>query len=180
MAGFMWVLKKVRHVVESSWSKVIVQTNHLAILDITQQCSITLTNSIIRINVRLVRALQFLCQFFKLEIRHKPSKEYIVPDALSRFASANTNLSSFDPEYSELDTLFTYITTLVDIHPDLIKRIINDYKANEWWSRLLHQVEDNKALDGNKAIFSFVKKILMLMDSDCYFTPRPKLPYPIF
>ncbi len=36
IAGFVWVLKKIRHVVESSRSKVIVQTDYSAILDITQ------------------------------------------------------------------------------------------------------------------------------------------------
>ncbi len=137
IAGFVWVLKRVRHVVESSRSKVIVQTDHSAILDITQQPSITSTNSTTRINVRLVKASQYLHTFSKLEICHKPSKEHIVPDALSRLASANTNLSSLDPKYSEPDALFTYITTLVDIQPDLIKRIIDGYKADEWWSKPL-------------------------------------------
>lgn len=128
-------------------------------------------------NVQLIRASQFLCQFSKLEIRHKPGKEHIVPDALSRLASANTNLPSLDPEYSELDALFTYTTTLVDIHPDLIKRIIDGYKADEWWSKLLCQVEDNEALGGDKAILSFVKRIPMPTDSDPYFTPQPELPH---
>ncbi len=119
-----------------------------------------------RMNVRLVRALQFLRQFFKLEIRHKPGKERIIPDALSRLARAYTNLSSLDPEYSELDALFTYTTILVDIHADFIKRIIDSYKADEWWSKLLRLVEDNKALVDDKAIFPFVKGIQIPTDSD--------------
>ena len=176
----MWVLKKVRHVLESSRSKVIVQTDHLAILDITQQSSISSMNSTIPINVRLVRALQFLCQLFKLEIRHKLDKEHIVFDALSHLVSANTNLPSLDPEYSELDALYTYTTTLVNIHSDLIKRIINAYKVDECWSKLLRQVKDNEALAVGKAILSFVKRIPIRTDSYLYFTPRPGLPHLIF
>lgn len=130
-------------------------------------------------NVQLVKISQFLCQFSKLEICHKPGKEHIVSDALSCFANANTNLPFLEPEYSELDALFTYTTTLVDIYPDLIKRIIDGYKANEWWSRLLRQVEDNEAFGGDKAIFSFVKGILMPTDSGSYFTPWSKLSYSI-
>lgn len=83
------------------------------------------------INVRLVNILQFFCQFSKLEICHKLGKEYIIPDVLYCITNTNTNLLSFDPEFSEIDVLFTYTTTSVDIHPNSIKRIINGYKTNE-------------------------------------------------
>lgn len=61
---------------------------------------------------------------------HKPGKEHIVPNALSRLASANTNLSLEDLNYLELDALFTYNTTLIDIHPDLVKEIVKGYKTD--------------------------------------------------
>ncbi len=98
---------------------------------------------------------------------------------MSHLANANTNLLSLDLEYSELNALFIYITTLVDINPDLIKRIIAGYKANKWSSKILFQVEDKKALADDKTILSFIKRIPMPMDSDLYFTPRPELPHPI-
>lgn len=75
-----------------------------------------------RMNVHLVRASQFLQQFC-LVVRHKPGKEYIIPDALSELASANC--AGHDDFYSELDALFTYDTTLVEISPDLVKRILD-------------------------------------------------------
>lgn len=84
-----------------------------------------------RMNIQLVSASKFFRQFSKLEIYHKPGKEDIIPDALSCLASANTNLLSLDLEYSELDALFMYTTTLVKIYPNLIKKIINGYKADE-------------------------------------------------
>lgn len=98
-----------------------------------------------RMNVCLVRASQFLHQF-RLVVRHKPGKEHIVPDALSRLASANTNLPWEDPNYSELDALFTYNTTLIDIHPDLVKRIVKGYKADNWWAKIWRQIEENNKL----------------------------------
>lgn len=82
-----------------------------------------------RMNVRLVRASQFLQQF-RLVVRHKPGKEHIIPDALSRLASANR--AGHDEIYSELDALFTYHATLVEISPDLIKRILDGYLADDW------------------------------------------------
>ena len=82
IAGFVWVVKKVRHIIESSKSNIIIQTDHSAIIDIIQQSSITSTTSTMRLNLRLVHASQFLQQF-KLDVRHKPGKEHIVADALS-------------------------------------------------------------------------------------------------
>lgn len=34
IAGFVWIVKKVRHIIESSKSSVIIQTDHSAILHI--------------------------------------------------------------------------------------------------------------------------------------------------
>ena len=131
IAGFVWVIRKVRHVVESLRAKVIIQTDHTAILDILNQSSITSTTSTMRMNVCLVRASQFLRQF-RLVVRHKPGKEHILPDALSRLASANTNLPSQDPSYSKLDAFFAYNTTLVAMNEDLAQRIVKGYESNPW------------------------------------------------
>ena len=82
-----------------------------------------------RMNVRLVRASQFLQQFC-LVVRHKPEKKHIILDTLSKLASANR--TRHDNLYSEFDVFFTYYATLVKISPDLIKRILNGYLANNW------------------------------------------------
>ena len=82
---------------ESLRARVIVQMDHSLILDIMQQSSITSTSSTKQMNVRLVCASQFLCQF-RWIVRHKPGKEHIVPDALSRLASTNSNLPDHDPK----------------------------------------------------------------------------------
>lgn len=129
IAGFVWVVKKVRHMIESSKAKVIIQTDHSAIIDILQQLSITSTTSMMRLNLRLVRASQFLQQF-KLDVRHKPGKEHIIPDALSRLASANSPPT--DARHSELDALFVYNTTLIEIHLTLVSRILAGYDADSW------------------------------------------------
>lgn len=173
IAGFVWVIKKVRHVVESSRAKVIVQTDHSAILDIMQQSSITATASTMKMNVRLVRASQFFCQF-RLVVRHKPGKEHIVPDALSRLASANINSPSSDPDYKELDALFTYNTTLIKINPELLQKIVKGYEADSWWSKLLRQVKANQALGPDAALLPFVLSKVPPSDSDPYFGPRPE------
>ena len=171
IAGFVWVVKKVRHLIESSRARVIIQTDHSAILDILQQSSITSTTSTMRMNLRLVRASQFLQQF-RLDLRHKPGKEHIIPDALSRLASTNVGCS--DASHSELDALFTYNSTLIEIQPDLVSRILAGYEDDEYWARLRRQVQANEDLGDDKALLPFITGGSYKSDSDPYMAPRPE------
>lgn len=126
-----------------------------------------------RMNVRLVRASQFLTQFH-LIVRHKPGKEHIIPDALSRQASAN-NLGH-DPKYFKLHAMFVYHTTLVQINLKLVKRILDGYASNKGWSKIRKQVLDNKKLEVDKALLPFVLADAQPSDLDPYFQPRPEPP----
>ena len=173
ITDFVWVIKKLRHLVESSRTSVIIQTDHSPILDIMQQSSITSTSSTMRMNIRLVRASQFLEQF-RLVVRHKPEKEHIIPDVLSRLASANP--AGYDEVYSELDTLFTYHATLVKISTDLIKRICDSYLADDWWVKVWKQLLTNDNLGLDKAILPFIFGSTKPPSiADPYFLPQPKL-----
>ena len=120
-------------------------------------------------NVRLVRASQFLRQFH-LIVRHKPGKEHIIPDALSKLASANS--SGHNAEYAELDTLFVYHTTLVRINPDLVKQILDGYTSDGWWSRVRKQVLDNEKQGVDKVLLPFVLADADASDSNPFFQPR--------
>ncbi len=170
ITGFVWVVKKVRYIIESSKSNVVIQTDHSAILDILQQSSVTSTTSMMRLNLRFVRAFQFLQQF-KLDVRHKPGKEHIIPDALSRLANANTG--HVDPHHSELNVLFIYSTTLVALQPALVSRILAGYKADPWWTRLQQQIQANNDLGVDAATLPFVIDSTSPPDSDPYLSPRP-------
>ena len=125
MATLIWVIKKIRHLVESSKYSIIIQIDHSATVDICRQKLITSTNSFIRSNIRLVRASQYLSQF-SLDVRHKSGKDNIVSDALSRLSSADVCLSESN-DYSELDALYVYNTTLVEISENFRNRLIQGY-----------------------------------------------------
>jgi hypothetical protein len=55
-------------------------------VSITKQTSLMKTTNINKLNLRLVRASQYI-QLFNIEIRHKPGRTYLVLDALSRLPS---------------------------------------------------------------------------------------------
>lgn len=123
-------------------------------------------------NVHLVRAFWFLQQFCPL-VRHKPGKEHIIPDALSRLASAN--FPGYNKVYSELDALFTYYATLMEISPNLIKRIFNGYPAQNWWVKVPKQLLTNDNLGRDKAILLFIFGSTKPPSSaDSYFIAQPK------
>lgn len=49
----------IKHLVQSSRHRVIVQIDHQAIVDVCEQTLIIVINSTIRMNVKLVRTSQF-------------------------------------------------------------------------------------------------------------------------
>lgn len=168
IAGFVWVVKKVGHLIESSQACVIIQTDYSAILDILQQSSITSMASIMRMNLRLIRASQFLHQF-KLDVQYKSDKEHIVSDALNRLASTNGGCT--DPSYFELDALFTYNTPSIKIYLSLVSKILASYEDDEHWAHIYCQVQANKDLGNNKALLLFVTKSSYKSDSNPYMSP---------
>ena len=155
MAGLVWTIKKVRHLVQSSEHPTIVQTDHSAIIEISKQKLITATTSTMRMNVRLIRASQFLSQF-RLDIRHKPGKEHIIPDALSRLASANVRPILAD-DHSELDVLYVYNTTVVEMSNDFRKRLIAGYSTDKLWINIIQMIDTNDKLDEGAAKIPFAR-----------------------
>ena len=166
ITGFVWTIKKVRHLIESSMHPVVIQTNHSAILDIMRQSSITSTTSTMRINVRLVRASQFLRQF-RLDVRHKPNKEHIVSDVLSRLANSKSMLPE---DHSKLDVLYAcatqavscgnvssndnvslyiYSAIIVKMNKAFRRRLVLDYQSDRRWRRIAEVVNTNTRLMTN-------------------------------
>lgn len=122
-----------------------------------------------RLNLWLVRASQFLQQF-KLDVRHNPGKEYIIPHALNQLASAN--IGQVNPFYLELEALFAYNTILVKICPELISRILAGYEVDNYWSRFQRQIQANKDLGADKTPFLFVLGSILPTNAKLYLTPH--------
>ncbi len=59
LAGIVWVLRKIRHMIESSKHPTLIFTDHGAALGIAKQTSLS-TSSTDKLNLRLIRASEYL------------------------------------------------------------------------------------------------------------------------
>lgn len=166
VAGIVWAVKKIRHLIESSEvPPVIVYTDHSAAVPIARQTTLT-TSSTDKLNLRLVRASQYL-SMFPLSIRHKSGKSNIVPDALSRLPS--TNVTLHEDSAGILDALYgcpvesnthgpplvtespvAYTSTLVEISDTFRDKITAEYLSDARWSKIwatVHKSEEDRKKD---------------------------------
>ena len=79
-----------------------------------------------RINIRFIRASQFLKQF-KLDVKHKFEKKYIISNALFRLININHNKKCFNSKYSKLNALYEIFCSLITIFAKFHKRLIENY-----------------------------------------------------
>ena len=107
----IWILKKVRHIIESAELLMIIYIDYSVTVDITRQV-ILLIILIDRFNLRLIRASDYI-QRFSLTLKYIFSKTNIIPDVLFRFEIMNKLL--INPENLELDVLFAVIVTIIKI-----------------------------------------------------------------
>jgi transposase InsO family protein len=176
----IWIIKKIKHLIQSFEKSIIIQTNHAAIMNICKQTSIISTNSVMRMNLRLIRVSQFLSQFSNLKIRHKSKKYHLISDALFRLQSLNKeNLSDDHAELNELfvdhNVIHAYNTTLMKLSSEFRKRIIDDYFTNESWKKIIHTIDQNEAQSENAAKLFFVRESATVSrESDFYMTSSMK------
>jgi hypothetical protein len=173
--SLIWVIKKVRHLIQSSKKSMIIQIDHVVIVNICKKISRISINSAMRMNLRLIRVFQFLNQFSNLKIRHKSSKYHLISDALFCLQSLNKeNLSDDHVELNELfveHVIYVYNTILVKLNSEFRARIIERYFKDETWRRIIRTIDENAALEENAAKLFFVREsVTMFRKSNSYMT----------
>ena len=115
------MIKSSKHVIQ-------IQIDYFAIIDIIKQNFIISTTSIIKINVKLIYASQFLRQF-NLNIKHKFEKKHIISNALSKLINLNfdKNISSDHFELDALHNTIFFIAVLIKMKQSFHDKCIHDY-----------------------------------------------------
>ena len=157
LVDIVWVLKKIRHVVEATNLFTMIYIDHDAVLDIAKQTSLTIS-FIDKLNLRLMRTSNYI-QRFNLNIRHKLEKQHVVSNALSRLATNNVLESVLQKSFTNEDELNAlFIMFLIEINVDFKQRILNNYKSDLNWQRVIFVLEANDNYDENVATLSFYKE----------------------
>ena len=131
---------------------MVIYTDHSATVPISRQTTLN-TTSIDKLNLRLIRASQYLSSF-NLELRHKASKSNTIPNALSRLPQAS--VSSDRSKKGVLNTLYghsntwpeptimpsesiVYHATLIEISDNFKQRLKQAYQDDSHWQKL-HEI----------------------------------------
>ena len=148
----VWMLKKIKHLIDSFALSIIIYTNHETILKFVKQ-TILIISSIDKLNFRFVRASNYI-QRFDLNIRHKFDKQHIISNVLFRFVNFNNNIKkSFDE--NKFDVLF--ITTLIKINEVFRNRLLKNYIKNSTWKKIIILLNTQNQIDieNNATLFFY-------------------------
>lgn len=137
VACLVWAVKRIRHMIEAARVTTIAITDHSSTTNIVKQTKLS-TSCTDRSNLRLIRASTYLSQF-DIEVRHKPGKEHLVPDALSRLISENEVRAADDD--SILDT-HAYQATLVTMSESYSAKLQKAYDEDKMAKDTRYVAED--------------------------------------
>ena len=160
VAGIVWIVKKARHMIEScKKSPTTIFTDHSAAVPISTQTSLS-SSSTDKLNLRLVRASQYLSQF-DLTVKHKSGKSNVVPDALSRLkaepgkplkdgtgildsllAEAFSNAPRRDQEVPA-----AYHITLVEMSDSFKEQLVKAYQDDDQWRKIQDLLQKEPTAD---------------------------------
>lgn len=149
VAELVWMIQKIRHMIEAVNKPIIVQTDHSATSFIIRQVKLT-TSFTDKLNLQLICFSQYLSQF-ELNIHYKLSKTHIVSDALSRLSQLTKVGSTTTAEADSSDVLEefhtdmeeSYHVSLIELSSNFRKRLVKGYKEDDGLRKIQEMLKDN-------------------------------------
>ena len=142
VAALVWTLRKISHLLIQALNKrVIIFTDHSATTDIARQVTLS-SSSADRLNLRLVRASQYVSQF-DLDVRWRPGKQNVVPDALSRLLHRKEEHRDFKSP-GVLDEIFAFNFTCTQMSTEYKDKLLKAYAEDKKWSKVLDMLNEER------------------------------------
>ena len=152
MCDLVWIVRKIRHMIETIKSIIVVFTNHVVNTFIAKQTTMN-SNNTDKLNLRLVRAFVYLSQF-RLKMKYKSEKNHVVSNALSRLTSDNEQIDKSSEDRLDLNTYHEKIIdpsnnfdcyalqeTLIAMSKNLKKEIKNEYQREKTWRNMIEMLK---------------------------------------
>ncbi|KAI0996230.1 hypothetical protein K3495_g11949, partial [Podosphaera aphanis] len=184
-----WVISKIRHLMETSRFPTVIYTDHSSTVQIATQTSMTTTTSLVRLNLRHQRSSQYLSTF-RLDVRHKPGKHNIVPDALSRLEVSSDRKETPESDNPETGNLISrnynnhdqqtmaFPISIVQISPQFLTKLKEETLKDTRCKKLYDLIKNNDGLsvDGANLPFSLFGDILYAKPDVLHENFRPVIP----
>jgi hypothetical protein len=168
VAGLVWTVRKVRHLVDDA-SQVVVFTDHQATRDIAKQTNFRHSTPH-KQNLRLVRASLYLSQFPQIKILHIPGRLNVIPDALSRLQAADDTTDDDTDIYEALHLQ----ASMLRISDDFIDRLQKGYNEDPFYKAKFSEMKRKYAKTGSLPVDY---NNLLLEDAELHaFTPQAEGP----
>ena len=154
MIELVWVVKRIRHMIESAKKITLIFIDHVANFFIAKQTTLSSEN-IDKLNLRLIKVSAYFSQF-NIDIKYKSKKINIMSDALSRLSS----ISSFknDAEMNTLNidnyhcviqdiavTTHVFQESLIAMTSNFRAKLLNDYFKNKVWFKIVKSLQELQA-----------------------------------
>lgn len=137
MAGVAWAICKVRYIIEGT-PKTYVFTDHSAVTAIARQKHLTGTESLAKLNLRLTNASIYIQQFPNLDVRYRPGRCHLVPDALGRLDSTEPPGDATEDTLDDLPHVFH--ARLVEMSQPFKDQLQQAYQDDPVWKRVMDVV----------------------------------------
>ena len=152
MCELVWVVRRVRHMIEVAKHTIVIFTDHVANTFISKQIIMNSSNTN-KLNLRLVRAFTYLSQF-KLEVKYRSNKEHVIFDALFRLFSENgqSEWSSDDKlnfdiyhddvvDSSDNSNCYAFQEILFAMSNEFRDRVKKEYQKEKMWRNMFEMLK---------------------------------------
>lgn len=122
IAEIVWTIQKLRHLIEGI-GPTLLYTDHKPAADILSSTTLK-TSSSVRMNLRLIRASQFVSQYPSIRIIYRPGKHNVNADALSRLVKLRT---IHEPPPANDEGVYGFLTTVVGVSMSTLRLLEQGY-----------------------------------------------------
>jgi len=147
IAGIVWTIQKLRHLIECVGATKIF-TDHKPAADILASKQLK-TSSSVRMNLRLIRASQFVSQYPNVKIVHRPGKDHVNADALSRLVRLRTKHE--DPRDDE-GGVYGFLTTVVGVSMSTLRQLEEGYTKDRHLALIYDNIRDRIKVKNDYAL----------------------------
>ena len=151
MTELVWIVKRIRHMIESVTKTTVIFIDHVANFSIVKQTTLNSEN-IDKLNFRFVRISTYFSQF-NIDVRYKTERINIVSNALFRLSAINffknvehMNTLDIDSYHCFMQDIFisahAFQESLIFMTSNFRIKLIENYSENKIWSKIMKSLKD--------------------------------------